>query len=194
MIVGIDLGTTTSLVAAIKDGKPALILNERGKTITPSVVGFSETGELLVGEPAKNQAVAHPDRTVAGIKRIMGTDQRVTLGGKEYTPQEVCALILAKLKRDAETYFGQPVGEAVITVPAYFTNSQRQATKDAGEIAGFTVERIINEPTAAALAYGFQHQDEVKTILQPHDMVLTLGAGNVGQVADELVKQEGTDD
>jgi len=165
MIVGIDLGTTTSLVAAIRDGKPTLILNERGKTITPSVVGFSETGELLVGEPAKNQAVAHPDRTVTGIKRIMGTDQRVTLGGKEYTPQEVSALILAKLKRDAETYFGQPVGEAVITVPAYFTNSQRQATKDAGEIAGFTVERIINEPTAAALAYGFQHQSETKTIL-----------------------------
>ncbi len=165
MIVGIDLGTTTSLVAAIKDGKPTLILNERGKTITPSVVGFSETGELLVGEAAKNQAVAHPDRTVSSIKRIMGTNQRVTLGGKEYTPQEISALILAKLKRDAETYFGQPVSEAVITVPAYFTDSQRQATKDAGEIAGFKVERIINEPTAAALAYGFQHQEETKTIL-----------------------------
>lgn len=165
MIVGIDLGTTTSLVATIKDGKPALILNERGKTITPSVVGFSETGELLVGEAAKNQAVAHPDRTVSSIKRIMGTNQRVTLGGKEYTPQEISALILAKLKRDAETYFGQPVAEAVVTVPAYFTDAQRQATKDAGEIAGFTVERIINEPTAAALAYGFQHQDESKTIL-----------------------------
>jgi len=165
MIVGIDLGTTTSLVAAIKDGKPTLILNERGKTITPSVVGFSETGELLVGEAAKNQAIAHPDRTVSSIKRIMGTNQRVTLGGKEYTPQEVSALILAKLKRDAESYFGQPVAEAVITVPAYFTDAQRQATKDAGEIAGFAVERIINEPTAAALAYGFQHQDEVKTIL-----------------------------
>jgi molecular chaperone DnaK len=165
MIVGIDLGTTTSLVAAIKDGKPALILNERGKTITPSIVGFSETGELLVGEAAKNQAVAHPDRTVSSVKRIMGTNQRVTLGGKEYTPQEVSALILAKLKRDAESYFGQPVTEAVITVPAYFTDAQRQATKDAGEIAGFTVERIINEPTAAALAYGFQHQEESKTIL-----------------------------
>ncbi len=165
MIVGIDLGTTTSLVAAIKDGKPALILNERGKTITPSVVGFSETGELLVGEAAKNQAVAHPDRTVASIKRIMGTNQRVALGGKEYTPQEVSALILAKMKRDAESYFGQPVGEAVITVPAYFTDAQRQATKDAGEIAGFSVERIINEPTAAALAYGFQHQEESRVIL-----------------------------
>ncbi len=165
MIVGIDLGTTTSLVAAIKDGKPTLILNERGKTITPSVVGFSETGELLVGEAAKNQAIAHPDRTVSSIKRIMGTNQRVTLGGKEYTPQEVSALILAKLKRDAESYFGQPVSEAVITVPAYFTDAQRQATKDAGEIAGFKVERIINEPTAAALAYGFQHQEESRTIL-----------------------------
>ncbi|HDS30295.1 MAG TPA: molecular chaperone DnaK [Firmicutes bacterium] len=165
MIVGIDLGTSTSLVAAIKDGKPTLILNERGKTITPSVVGFSETGELLVGEAAKNQAVAHPDRTVSSIKRIMGTNQRVTLGGKEYTPQEVSALILAKLKRDAEAYFGQPVSEAVVTVPAYFTDAQRQATKDAGEIAGFQVERIINEPTAAALAYGFQHQKETKLIL-----------------------------
>jgi len=165
MIVGIDLGTTTSLVAAIKDGKPTLILNERGKTLTPSTVGFSETGELLVGEAAKNQAIAHPDRTVSSIKRIMGTNQRVTLGGKEYTPQEVSALILAKLKRDAESYFGQPVSEAVITVPAYFTDAQRQATKDAGEIAGFVVERIINEPTAAALAYGFQHKEESQTIL-----------------------------
>lgn len=165
MIVGIDLGTSTSLVASIKDGKPTLILNERGKTITPSVVGFSETGELLVGEAAKNQAVAHPDRTVSSIKRIMGTNQRITLGGKDYTPQEVSALIMAKLKRDAEAYFGQPVGEAVITVPAYFTDAQRQATKDAGEIAGFQVERIINEPTAAALAYGFQHKEETKTIL-----------------------------
>src|SRR4030042_435398 len=165
MIVGIDLGTSTSLVAAIKDGKPTLILNERGKTLTPSVVGFSETGELLVGEAAKNQAIAHPDRTVSSIKRIMGTNQRVTLGGKEYTPQEVSALILAKLKRDAEGYFGQPISEAVITVPAYFTDAQRQATKDAGEIAGFVVERIINEPTAAALAYGFPHQEETRTIL-----------------------------
>jgi molecular chaperone DnaK len=165
MIVGIDLGTTTSLVAAIKDGQPFLILNERGKTITPSVVGISETGELLVGEAAKNQAVAHPDRTVSSIKRLMGTNQKVELGGKEYTPQEISALIMAKLKKEAEAYFGQPVTEAVVTVPAYFTDAQRQATKDAGEIAGFKVERIINEPTAAALAYGFQHQDESKTIL-----------------------------
>jgi len=165
MIVGIDLGTTTSLVAAIKDGQPFLILNERGKTITPSVVGISETGELLVGEAAKNQAVAHPDRTVSSIKRLMGSTQKVELGGKEYTPQEISALILAKLKKDAEAYFGKPVTEAIITVPAYFTDAQRQATKDAGDISGFKVERIINEPTAAALAYGFQHQDESKTIL-----------------------------
>jgi molecular chaperone DnaK len=165
MIVGIDLGTTTSLVAAIKDGQPFLILNERGKTITPSVVGISETGELLVGEAAKNQAVAHPDRTVSSIKRLMGTTQKVELGGKEYTPQEISALILAKLKKDAEAYFGKPVTEAIITVPAYFTDAQRQATKDAGDISGFKVERIINEPTAAALAYGFQHQEESKTIL-----------------------------
>jgi len=165
MIVGIDLGTSTSLVAAMKDGVPTLVLNERGKTITPSVVGFSETGELLVGETAKNQAVAHPDRTIQSIKRIMGTDQRVTLVGKEYTPQEISAMILAKLKKDAEAFFGKEVTEAVITVPAYFTDSQRQATKDAGEIAGLKVERIINEPTAAALAYGFQHQNETSTIL-----------------------------
>lgn len=165
MIVGIDLGTTTSLVAAIKDGQPFLILNERGKTITPSVVGISETGELLVGEAAKNQAVAHPDRTISSVKRLMGTNQKVELGGKEYTPQEISALIMAKLKKDAEAYFGQPVHEAVVTVPAYFTDAQRQGTKDAGEIAGFKVERIINEPTAAALSYGFQHQDESKTIL-----------------------------
>ncbi|MCG3152734.1 MAG: Chaperone protein DnaK [bacterium] len=165
MIVGIDLGTSTSLIAAMKDGVPTLVLNERGKTITPSVVGFSETGELLVGETAKNQAVAHPDRTIQSIKRIMGTDQRVTLVGKEYTPQEVSAMILSKLKKDAEAFFGKEVTEAVITVPAYFTDAQRQATKDAGEIAGLKVERIINEPTAAALAYGFERQGDTATIL-----------------------------
>ena len=165
MIVGIDLGTTTSLVAAIKDGVPTLVLNERGKTITPSVVGFSETGELLVGESAKNQAIAHPERTVSSIKRIMGSDKRIKLMGKEYTPQEISAMILNKMKQDAEAYFGKPVNEAVITVPAYFTDAQRQATKDAGEIAGFKVERILNEPTAAALAYGFQHKEETSTIL-----------------------------
>lgn len=183
MIVGIDLGTTTSLVAAIKDGVPTLVLNERGKTITPSVVGFSETGELLVGESAKNQAVAHPDRTIASIKRIMGSDKRIKLMGKEYTPQEISAMILNKLKSDAETYFGKPATEAVITVPAYFTDTQRQATKDAGEIAGFKVERIINEPTAAALAYGFQHKEETSNLL-----VYDFGGGTFDVSIIQLVE------
>jgi len=171
-IVGIDLGTTNSLVAAIIDGKPTLIPNERGKFLTPSVVGFTETGELLVGEPAKNQAIANPERTVSSVKRLMGTDRRIVIGEKEFTPQEISAVILRKLKLDAETYLGTVVDEAVITVPAYFTDAQRQATKDAGEIAGFKVERIINEPTAAALAYGFDKAEEAKTIL-----VYDLGGG-----------------
>ncbi len=171
-IVGIDLGTTNSLVAAIVEGKPALIPNERGKFLTPSVVGFTETGELLVGEPAKNQAVANPERTVTSVKRLMGTDRRIVIGEKEYTPQEISAVILKKLKLDAETYLGTVVDEAIVTVPAYFTDAQRQATKDAGEIAGFKVERIINEPTAAALAYGFDKAEEAKTIL-----VYDLGGG-----------------
>jgi molecular chaperone DnaK len=171
-IVGIDLGTTTSLVAAVIDGKPTLIPNERGKFITPSVVGFTDTGELLVGEPAKNQAVANPERTVTSIKRLMGTDRRIVIGEKEYSPQEISAVILKKLKLDAETYLGSVVNEAIITVPAYFTDAQRQATKDGGEIAGFKVERIINEPTAAALAYGFDKGGEARTIL-----VYDLGGG-----------------
>ena len=171
-IVGIDLGTTNSEVAAIIDGKPQLMPNERGKFLTPSIVGFTETGELLVGEPAKNQAVANPERTVTSVKRLMGTDRRIVVGEKEFTPQEISAVILKKLKLDAETYLGSVVDEAVITVPAYFTDAQRQATKDAGEIAGFKVERIINEPTAAALAYGFDKTGEAKTIL-----VYDLGGG-----------------
>ena len=170
-IVGIDLGTTNSLVASIVDGQPTLIPNERGKFITPSVVGFTETNELLVGEVAKNQAVANPERTITSIKRLMGTDRRITVGEKEFSPQEISAVILKKLKLDAETYLNDIVDEAVITVPAYFTDAQRQATKDAGEIAGFKVERIINEPTAAALAYGLQRTDS-KTI-----MVYDLGGG-----------------
>lgn len=170
-IVGIDLGTTNSLVAAIVDGQPTLIPNERGKFITPSIVGFTETGELLVGEPAKNQAVANPDRTITSIKRMMGTDRRITVGEKDFSPQEISAVILKKLKLDAETYLNDIVDEAIITVPAYFTDAQRQATKDAGEIAGFKVERIINEPTAAALAYGFERVDS-KTF-----MVYDLGGG-----------------
>src|SRR3972149_818814 len=155
MIVGIDLCTTNSLIATIVDNEPQLIPNERGNYIPPSVVGFTETGELLVGEPAKNQLVANPERTVASIKRLMGSDRRITIGEKDFSPQEISAVILKKLKLDAEMFLHEQVEEAVITVPAYFTDAQRQATKDAGEIAGFKVERIINEPTAAALAYGF---------------------------------------
>jgi molecular chaperone DnaK len=181
-IVGIDLGTTNSLVAAIVDGQPTLIPNERGKFITPSVVGFTETGELLVGEPAKNQAVASPDRTISSIKRLMGTDRRITVGEKEFSPQEISAVILKKLKLDAETYLGDIVDEAIITVPAYFTDSQRQATKDAGEVAGFKVERIINEPTAAALAYGFD-KGESRTI-----MVYDLGGGTFDVSVIRLVE------
>jgi molecular chaperone DnaK len=181
-IVGIDLGTTNSLVAAIIDGQPTLIPNERGKFITPSVVGFTETGELLVGEPAKNQAVANPERTITSIKRLMGTDRRITVGDKDFSPQEISAVILKKLKLDAETYLNDIVDEAVITVPAYFTDSQRQATKDAGEIAGFKVERILNEPTAASLAYGFD-RGESKTVL-----VYDLGGGTFDVSVIRLVE------
>jgi molecular chaperone DnaK len=170
-IVGIDLGTTNSLVAVVEDGRPKLIPNERGKFITPSVVGFTDSGDLLVGEPAKNQAVANPERTIASIKRLMGSDRRITIGDKDFSPQEISAVILKKLKLDAETYLGEVVEEAIVTVPAYFTDAQRQATKDAGEIAGFKVERIINEPTAASLAYGFD-KAEAKTLL-----VFDLGGG-----------------
>lgn len=182
-IVGIDLGTTNSLVAAIVDAKPTLIPNERGKFITPSVVGFTDTGELLVGETAKNQAVANPERTVTSIKRMMGTDRRIVIGEREYSPQEISAVILKKLKLDAETYLGTVVSEAIITVPAYFTDAQRQATKDAGEIAGFKVERIINEPTAAALAYGFDKGGEARTI-----MVYDLGGGTFDVSVIRLVE------
>jgi molecular chaperone DnaK len=165
MIVGIDLGTTNSLIACVQGGEPVIIPNDRGKALTPSVVGFTENGELLVGEAARNQSISHPERTVKSIKRHMGTDHRVRLMGRAYTPQEISAMILKKLRTDAEIYTGQVVDEAVITVPAYFTDAQRQATRDAGEIAGLKVERIINEPTAASLAYGFDNQDEIGTIL-----------------------------
>ncbi|MBR3809796.1 MAG: Hsp70 family protein, partial [Clostridia bacterium] len=150
--IGIDLGTTNSCVAVIEGGEPVVIANVEGNRTTPSVVGFSKTGERLVGQVAKRQAVANPDRTIASIKRQMGTDYKVTIDDKKYTPQEISAMILSKLKADAESYLGDKVTEAVITVPAYFTDSQRQATKDAGKIAGLDVKRIINEPTAAALA------------------------------------------
>ncbi len=153
-IIGIDLGTTNSCVAVMEGGEPIVITNAEGSRTTPSIVAFANDGERLVGEIAKRQAVANPDRTISSIKRDMGTERMVKIGDKSYSPQEISAMILAKLKRDAETYIGEPVSEAVITVPAYFSDAQRQATKDAGKIAGLDVKRIINEPTAAALAYG----------------------------------------
>ena len=169
--IGIDLGTTNSCVAVIEGGEPVVIANIEGNRTTPSVVGFSKTGERLVGQVAKRQAVANPDRTIASIKRQMGTDYKVTIDDKKYTPQEISAMILSKLKADAESYLGDKVTEAVITVPAYFTDSQRQATKDAGKIAGLEVKRIINEPTAAALAYGIDKENDQKV------MVYDLGGG-----------------
>ena len=170
-IIGIDLGTTNSCVAVMEGGKPVVIPNSEGARTTPSVVAFTKTGERLVGEPAKRQAVTNADRTIASIKRHMGTDFKVTIDGKSYTPQEISAMILQKLKADAESYLGEKVSEAVITVPAYFNDAQRQATKDAGKIAGLEVKRIINEPTAAALAYGLDNDKEQKI------MVYDLGGG-----------------
>ena len=153
-IIGIDLGTTNSCVAVMEGGEPAVIPNPEGARTTPSVVAFQKDGQRVVGQVAKRQAVANPDRTVSSIKRHMGSDYKVEIDGKKYSPQEISAMILAKLKSDAESYLGTKVTDAVITCPAYFTDSQRQATKDAGKIAGLNVLRIINEPTAAALAYG----------------------------------------
>ncbi len=169
--IGIDLGTTNSCVAVIEGGEPVVIANVEGNRTTPSVVGFSKSGERLVGQVAKRQAVQNPDRTIASIKRQMGTDYKVTIDDKSYTPQQISAMILSKLKADAESYLGDKVTEAVITVPAYFTDSQRQATKDAGKIAGLEVKRIINEPTAAALAYGIDKENDQKVI------VYDLGGG-----------------
>ena len=170
-IIGIDLGTTNSCVAVMEGGEPVVIANSEGARTTPSVVGFTKTGDRLVGQVAKRQAITNPENTVSSIKRQMGTDHKVTLNGKEYTPQQVSAMILQKLKADAEAYLGEPVTEAVITVPAYFNDSQRQATKDAGTIAGLNVKRIINEPTAASLAYGIDKEDDQKI------MVYDLGGG-----------------
>ena len=170
-IIGIDLGTTNSCVAVMEGGKPTVIANAEGVRTTPSVVAFTKNGERLVGEPAKRQAVTNAERTIASIKRHMGTDYKVDIDGKKYTPQEISAMILQKLKADAESYLGEPVKEAVITVPAYFNDAQRQATKDAGRIAGLDVKRIINEPTAAALAYGLDNEKEQKI------MVYDLGGG-----------------
>ncbi len=169
--IGIDLGTTNSCVAVIEGGEPVVIANVEGNRTTPSVVGFSKSGERLVGQVAKRQAVQNPDRTIASIKRQMGTDYKVQIDDKSYTPQQISAMILSKLKADAESYLGDKVTEAVITVPAYFTDSQRQATKDAGKIAGLEVKRIINEPTAAALAYGIDKENDQKV------MVYDLGGG-----------------
>ena len=170
-IIGIELGTTNSCVAVMEGGKPVVIANTEGARTTPSVVAFTKTGERLVGEPAKRQAVTNADHTISSIKRHMGSDYRVTIDDKKYSPQEISAMILQKLKADAESYLGEKVSEAVITVPAYFNDAQRQATKDAGKIAGLDVKRIINEPTAAALAYGLDNENEQKI------MVYDLGGG-----------------
>ena len=170
-VIGIDLGTTNSCVAVMEGGEAVVIPNAEGNRTTPSVVAFSKTGERMVGQVAKRQAITNPDRTISSIKREMGSDYKVTVDGKSYTPQEISAMILQKLKADAEAYLGAPVTEAVITVPAYFTDSQRQATKDAGKIAGLDVKRIINEPTAAALAYGVDKEQSQKI------MVYDLGGG-----------------
>ncbi|MDO4393451.1 MAG: molecular chaperone DnaK [Bacillota bacterium] len=171
-VIGIDLGTTNSCVAVLEGGEPVVIANAEGNRTTPSVVGFAKNGERLVGETAKRQAITNPERTIASIKRYMGTDHTVEIDGKKYTPQDISAIILGKLKADAESYLGEKVSEAVITVPAYFTDSQKQATKDAGKIAGLDVKRIINEPTAASLAYGLDKDEESHKIL-----IYDLGGG-----------------
>ena len=185
-VIGIDLGTTNSCVAVMEGGEAVVIANAEGARTTPSVVAFSKTGERMVGQVAKRQAITNPDRTISSIKREMGTDHRVTVDGKGYTPQEISAMILQKLKGDAEAYLGSPVTEAVITVPAYFTDSQRQATKDAGKIAGLEVKRIINEPTAAALAYGLDKESDQKI------MVYDLGGGtfdvSVLEIGDGVIE------
>ncbi|MBP7223556.1 MAG: Hsp70 family protein, partial [Sedimentibacter sp.] len=171
-VIGIDLGTTNSCVSVMEGGEAVVIANVEGKRTTPSIVAFTKDGERLVGETAKRQAVTNPDRTISSIKRDMGSNRKIVIDNKTYTPQEISAFILQKLKADAESYLGEPVTEAVITTPAYFTDSQRQATKDAGKIAGLEVKRIINEPTAAALAYGIDKETHMQTI-----MVYDLGGG-----------------
>ena len=185
-VIGIDLGTTNSCVAVMEGGEAVVIPNAEGNRTTPSVVAFSKSGERMVGQTAKRQAITNPDRTIASIKREMGSDHRVNIDGKSYTPQEISAMILQKLKSDAEAYLGQPVTEAVITVPAYFNDAQRQATKDAGKIAGLDVKRIINEPTAAALAYGLDKETDQKI------MVYDLGGGtfdvSVLEIGDGVIE------
>ena len=190
-IIGIDLGTTNSCVAVIEGGEPVVIPNAEGARTTPSVVAFKKDGERVVGRVAKQQAVSAPDRTISSIKRDMGTDRKVTIDGKAYTPQEISAMILSKLKQDAEAYLGDKVTEAVITVPAYFTDAQRQATKDAGKIAGMEVKRIINEPTAAALAYGLDKEGKSQKVI-----IYDLGGGtfdvSILEVGDNVVEVRAT--
>lgn len=189
-VIGIDLGTTNSCVAVMEGGKPTVIVNSDGGRTTPSVVGFAKTGERLVGEPAKRQAITNPDNTISSIKRHMGESYKVTIEGKSYSPQEISAMVLQKLKSDAESYLGETVSEAVITVPAYFSDAQRQATKDAGKIAGLDVKRIINEPTAAALAYGLDNEEEQKIL------VYDLGGGtfdvSVIEIGDGVIEVRAT--
>ncbi len=189
--VGIDLGTTNSVVSVLEGGEPTVITNAEGSRTTPCVVAFAKNGEVLVGEVAKRQAVTNPDRTIRSVKRHMGTDWSVDIDGKKYTPQEISARVLQKLKRDAEAYLGENVTDAVITVPAYFNDAQRQATKEAGEIAGLNVLRIINEPTAAALAYGLDKGDKEQTIL-----VFDLGGGTFDvsllEIGDGVIEVKAT--
>jgi len=201
-IIGIDLGTTNSCVAVLEGGEPVVITNAEGNRTTPSVVGFAKNGERLVGETAKRQAITNPDRTIASIKRYMGTDHTVEIDGKKYTPQDISAMTLAKLKADAEAYLGETVTEAVITVPAYFTDSQKQATKDAGKIAGLDVKRIINEPTAASLAYGLDKEDSDHHKILVYDLgggtfdvsILELGDGVFEVLATSGDNKLGGDD
>src|SRR5580765_1408127 len=189
--VGIDLGTTNSVVAVLEGGDPVVVANSEGSRTTPSVVAFARNGEVLVGQPAKNQAVTNVDRTIRSVKRHMGSDWSVEIDGKKYTAQEISARILMKLKRDAEAYLGEPITDAVITVPAYFEDAQRQATKEAGQIAGLNVLRIVNEPTAAALAYGLDKGQKEQTIL-----VFDLGGGTFDvsllEIGDGVVEVKAT--
>src|SRR6201746_451035 len=189
--VGIDLGTTNSVVTVLEGGEPTVIANSEGSRTTPSVVAFAKNGEVLVGQSAKNQAVTNVDRTVRSVKRHMGTDWTIDIDGKNYTAQEISARVLMKLKRDAESYLGEDVTDAVITVPAYFSDAQRQATKEAGTIAGLNVLRIVNEPTAAALAYGLDKGDAEQTIL-----VFDLGGGTFDvsllEIGDGVIEVKAT--
>ncbi|MSY36553.1 MAG: Hsp70 family protein, partial [Actinobacteria bacterium] len=189
--VGIDLGTTNSCVSVLEGGEATVIANAEGARTTPSIVAFAKNGEVLVGEVAKRQSVTNVDRTIRSVKRHMGTDWSIDIDGKKYTPQEISARVLQKLKRDAESYLGETVTDAVITVPAYFNDAQRQATKEAGEIAGLNVLRIINEPTAAALAYGLDKADQEQTIL-----VFDLGGGTFDvsllEIGDGVVEVKAT--